>query len=125
MKKSFFLLWGVIAAVLIFFWFYFPALSRYRDLKIKQDEIERELKALDQKIQALQQERRLLKEDKEYIEKVIRNELGLVRPGEVLYKFVEEPEKPAAQISVTSPLAGPEQSPAEKGPYKKLKPAGR
>ena len=90
MKKIYIFTWGVLAAVLIFFWFYFPTLSHYRDLKVQQEEIEREIKGLEIKIQALAEERDLLKNDSEYLEKVIRDELGLVRPGEVIYKFVPD-----------------------------------
>ncbi len=93
MKKNFFIIWIGVGVLLIFFWIYFPTLSRYRDLKIEEDRITRELTDLDTKIQALQAERNLLKNDVEYLEKVIRRELGLVKPGEMIYRLVPEEKK--------------------------------
>ena len=71
-----------------------PGISKYRDLKIKQDQIESEIKTLDEKLKSVREERDLLKNDVQYLEKVIRDELGLVKPGEVVYKFVPEQAKP-------------------------------
>jgi len=78
------------AVLLALIWFYFPTLSKYRDLKLEEERISKELADLDVKVKALEEERHLLKNDVEYLEKVIRQELGLVKPGEVVYKFVEE-----------------------------------
>lgn len=90
MNKTFVVFWVGIFILILFFWIYFPAISHYRELKMQQDLIEKELKTLDQKIQELTEERRLLESDKSYIEKVIREQMGLVRPGEVVYKFVQD-----------------------------------
>ena len=94
MRRTFLWIWVAFAGIFIFFWAYMPTLSKYRDLKIQQEEIERKIQALDKKIQRLAEERHLLKNDKEYLEKIIRDQLGLVKPGEIVYKFVtEEPAK--------------------------------
>lgn len=50
----------------------------------------REIAILDKKITALEEERELLRNDVTYLEKVIRDELGFVGPGETVLKFVEE-----------------------------------
>ena len=84
MNKSFILLWAGVAALLIFLWIYFPGVSRYRDLKIQEESLEREVTDLNAKIKALTDERNLLKNDVVYLEKVIREELGLVKPDEVV-----------------------------------------
>lgn len=102
MRKSFLLLWVLVAGFFIFFWVYFPSLSRYHDLKTQQEEIEREIQELERKIQALTVERDLLKNDAEYLEKVIRDELGLVKPGEIIYKFVPEKKTPAPQAAAAA-----------------------
>ena len=101
MKKPFLFLWIILAGVLLFSWIYLPALSRYQDLKTRQDGIEIQTKNLQSKLKDIREERDLLKNDVGYLEKVIREELGLVRPGEIVYKFVEEkpaPPKPAAAV---------------------------
>lgn len=107
MRKSFLFLWLAIAILLLFFWIYFPSLSRYRDLKIQQEEIEQQVKTLETKIQTMAEERHLLKHDTEYLEKVIRDELGLVKPGEIVYKFVPDASSntPASSEAVANPIA--------------------
>lgn len=105
MRKSYLLFWAGIAILLGFFWIYFPTLSRYQDLKIEEERMKRELEDLDAKIKALQEERHLLKNDMEYLEKVIRRELGLVKPGEIVYKLVPEEETPAPETGTAPPPA--------------------
>ena len=105
MRKSFLLLWGGVIVLLLFFWIYFPTLSRYRELKIQQEEMERQLKDLDKKIKELAEERHLLKHDPQYLEKVIRDELGLVKPGEVVYKLVPETPVPTVTASLDQDLS--------------------
>lgn len=104
MKKPFLILWGVIGVFFIFFWVYLPSLSRWRDLKTKQEEIERQIRDLGAKIKTLKEERGLLKGDVSYLEKVIRDELGLVKPGEIVYKFVpDEAKKPPRVEALPKP----------------------
>ncbi len=127
MRKSYLLIWAGIALLIGFFWFYFPTLSRYQDLKIEEDRITRELADLDAKIKALQEERHLLKNDMEYLEKVIRRELGLVKPGEIVYKLVPEeeaktPEKEKLQESPASPKTEPPPVPSANPPSSDSKP---
>ena len=96
MRKPFAAFSAAAALLLVFSWVYLPTLTRYRDLKLQEDEIERQVRQLEGKIADLREERDLLKNDKEYLEKVIRDQLGLVKPGETVYKFVpEEPPPPA------------------------------
>lgn len=45
---------------------------------------------LEQENQSLLEEIRRLRSDKEYIESVARSELGLIKDGEILYRFVRE-----------------------------------
>jgi len=59
-----------------------------------------ELKRLEAEIQKLQQQQELLikelalaKHDLPYLERVARKELGLIQPGEIEYRFIEEEKK--------------------------------
>ena len=93
MKKSI-IFWGIDLLLLVgFFWIYFPVLSHYRDLKLEEEHTSKELEELDTKIEGLREQRELLEKDVEFLEKTIREELGLVKPGEVVYKFVPEEVK--------------------------------
>lgn len=99
MRKSFLLLWVVTAGLLLFSWAYLPSLSRYHDLKVRLEEMDRQIRDLETKIKDIREERNLLKGDVKYLEKVIRDELGLVKPGEIVYKFVTE-KAPSVEVQM-------------------------
>lgn len=90
MSRTVKLILFLFAAVLLFSWLYLPSLTRYRDLKLKQEELDKQIEKLTGQIADIREERDLLKNDVEYLEKVIRDELGLVKPGEIVYKFVQD-----------------------------------
>ena len=81
----------VIAAGII----YLPSFSKYLRLKRKEIELSREIKYLQGQIERLEEEEHLLKTDVTRLEEVVREELGLVKPGEIVVKVIEEetPEK--------------------------------
>ncbi|MCB9799272.1 MAG: septum formation initiator family protein [Candidatus Omnitrophica bacterium] len=91
----------------MFFWVYFPSFSRYRELKQQEEKLTADIADLDGKIQALIEERRLLQDDLDYIEKVIRDELGLVKPGEIVYKMVPQEEKPQPKTDENADAESP------------------
>lgn len=90
MKRRFVFFWIGIALLIIFAFFYLPGLSRYHELRLEEERLTRELAELDREIEVLQEEKGLLQNDLAYLEKVIREELGLVKPGETVYKLVPE-----------------------------------
>ena len=102
MRRPFILFWVLIAVLILFFWVYFPTISQYRELKFQQDDIEQQIQVLDGKILVLKEEKRRLQEDSKYLERVIRKELGLVKPGEIVYKFVTASPKPSPAGSQTA-----------------------
>ena len=115
MKKPFVLLWIFLGGILVFSWAYLPTLSKYRDLKLQQDELDKQVTKLTQDVEEVHQERDLLKNDVEYLEKVIRDEMGLVKPGEIVYKFVQDKPQTEASPKVSetpSPAASVSASPA-------------
>lgn len=77
-----------IAIFLVLCWIYLPSISRYRELKSEEDKINKRIQEIDTKIKALTEERVLLQTDIVYLEKVIREELGFVKPGEIIYELV-------------------------------------
>lgn len=69
------------------------------DSFLKSGELEREIQRLEHEIEVLEDENRLLRQqyeriqtDQAYIEDEARKKLGLVRPGEVIYRLSEEPD---------------------------------
>jgi cell division protein FtsB len=52
-----------------------------------------EIEAIEHENARLRQEIQRLRSDMSYIEKIAREELGLVRPGELVFEFVEPEER--------------------------------
>lgn len=73
---------------------YLPGLTQYLKLKRTETDLTAEISRLNREIEKLKQEERLLKTDVTHLERVMREELGLVKPGETVIKVVEE-EVPA------------------------------
>ena len=102
MKKPFILFGIAFAGFFLFSWTYLPALSKYHDLKLQQDELDEQIEKFEREVRATREERDLLKNDPEYLEKVIRDEMGLVKPGEIIYKFVQDQPEPLADETLDS-----------------------
>jgi len=85
---------GAIACGLLFL--FFPALSKYLELKRSEEKLSAEVRNLEKKIQDLEKENYLILHDAEHLEQVIREELKLVKPGEMVYKLVSEEVKTAS-----------------------------
>lgn len=86
----------VLSAAILTFVVY---LITSRDSFKKSGELEQEIQRLQHEISVLEDENRLLRQKKDrletdpaYIEDEARKKLGLVRPGEVVYRLSEEPE---------------------------------
>ncbi len=69
---------------------YLPGATKYLKLKRKEVELTNEITRLNSEIKQLKQEEHLLKTDVTRLEQVVREELGLVKPGEIVVKVVEE-----------------------------------
>jgi len=63
------------------------------DLRSKNEEYQKQLVTLKRENMQLIEERRLLKDDPAYLEKVAREKMGLVKEGEVVYKIVPAGEE--------------------------------
>lgn len=89
MKRIDRLFWigAIIAGVVLLF---FPTLSKYLELKRSEEKLTADVRELERKIQELEKENYLIRHDAQHLEQVIREELKLVKPGEVVYKLVPE-----------------------------------
>jgi cell division protein FtsB len=88
LKKFFAILAIALAVVLILCWIYLPSVTRYRELKSEGDRLNQKIREIDAQIKSLADERHLLQTDVAYLEKVIREELGFVKPGEIVYELI-------------------------------------
>jgi cell division protein FtsB len=69
---------------------YLPGLSKYMKLRQQEKDLAVEILRLKTQIASLKEEETLIKTDLTKLEEVIREQLGLVKPGEIIYKVVEE-----------------------------------
>ena len=76
---------AILAAVV-----YLPTTSKYLKLRWKEKELDEQITKLEKQIKMLKEEEHLLTTDPARLEEVAREELGLVKPGEIVYKAVEE-----------------------------------
>ena len=120
MKKRFVYFWIVFGFLILFAFLYLPGFSRLQELRSEEERLTRELAELDRQMRGLREEKSLLENDLTYLEKVIRDELGLVKPGEMVYKLIPEkkplPSRPpviAPSSSAAKPRAMAKQSAAE------------
>jgi cell division protein FtsB len=104
LKKFFVVLAIALAVILILCWIYLPSITRYRELKSEEERLGQKIEEIDAKIKVLADERHLLQTDVAYLEKVIREELGFVKPGEIIYELVtkKNPSNPVLVPSKTS-----------------------
>jgi len=67
-----------------------PGYIKLSSLKNENRNLTQQIKRLEQTNQELEKELNLLGEDKEHIEKIAREKLGLTKEGEIIYKIDEE-----------------------------------
>ena len=103
----------------IFFLFtlvYLPGFTKYQDLKRREVDLTNEIDRLKNVTDHLTREEDLLSGDQDYLEKVARENLGRVRPGEVVYKVVPMQEKKklveSAQENTASPATSSASAPS-------------
>ena len=64
-------------------------LPRHRALEAKREEIRRENERLRREVRALRREVAALRSDPGTVERIARDELGMVREGELIFQFSE------------------------------------
>ncbi len=77
-----YLIIGFIVAVFL------PPFAKYQELKYKNKKLEAEIISLKLETRRLAEEKRLLETDINYVEKVARDKIGVVRKGEIVMKGV-------------------------------------
>ena len=63
-----------------------------QDLRQKNLDYQNEIQVLKKKNAFLLEEKRLLEEDPEYLEKIAREKMGLIKEGEKVYRITETEE---------------------------------
>jgi cell division protein FtsB len=79
---------GLFILAVVILVVFLPSYSIMQELKDKNAEYAHRIAALEEKNKKFEEERYMLLTDREYVEKVGRETMGLVRPGETVYKIV-------------------------------------
>ncbi|MGQ9696171.1 MAG: FtsB family cell division protein [Thermodesulfobacteriota bacterium] len=86
-----YLYYGLIISSLLFFsYFYTQGLQEIYNLQKEKEKIElNNQKLRDENNRLAKQIKKIKNNDREEIEKIVREELGLIKKGEIVYKFME------------------------------------
>ena len=87
MLKNAFILFAVAFVILVLF---LPTFTRMQDVKQRDLEYQQRIADLTAENKALVEEKRRLEEDPDYLERIAREKMGLIRKGEVVYKLMPE-----------------------------------
>jgi cell division protein FtsB len=101
MIKNALMLFFICAAVLAFF---LPSYLKMQALNEKNHAYERAITELERSTVVSEEEQRRLKEDPEYLEKVAREKLGIIKEDEVIYKVLPPGQKRAPDSAETAGL---------------------
>lgn len=90
-KWMFFAIAGVVSVyLLISFLFYDIGFIKYMKMRGEYNRISEDINRLQEGNKNLREEVKLLKTDPDYIEAYAREKLGLVKEGEIIYRFEEK-----------------------------------
>jgi cell division protein FtsB len=67
-----------------------PQFGRYRELRRRESALQEEIRLEQEILRHLQEQQQRLLTDPRFVEKVAREELRYVKPGETVFKFVED-----------------------------------
>ena len=84
------LLCVVIGVPVLYASVYRPLIVRTHDLERREAELSVEVKRLEERLKELQENQARLETDARFVEKIAREELGYAKPGETIFRFVEE-----------------------------------
>lgn len=81
----------IIAVALIWAWkLFYPQIKQTRELTEKKQAIEQEINRDEEILKHLREKQQRLLNDPRFVEMIAREELGLAKPGETVFKFVDE-----------------------------------
>lgn len=67
-----------------------PQIKQYHELRRKEAAIQEDIRLEDEILQHLRDQQEKLQSDPRFVEKVAREELGYAKPGETVFRFVDE-----------------------------------
>ncbi len=70
---------------------FYPKFRQHREMQREAQRLEDEIRFDREMVQHLKTKQEKLQNDPRFLERVAREELGLAKPGETVFKFIEEP----------------------------------
>ena len=84
--------WVTIAvlAVIIILIAFVPKIKQYHDLQKVEVQKSSDVRLEQERLDQLKQQQDKLRTDPHYVERVAREEIGMAKPGEIIFKFVDD-----------------------------------
>ena len=82
-----------LIAAIIAFRFFLPKIKEQRELRAQAAAVRQNIQREAEQLRMLKLKQEKLQEDPRFIEKIAREDLGYAKPGETVFRFVDE-EKP-------------------------------
>ena len=72
---------------------FLPLIDRHKEMRIREEAVRQDIQREAEQLRMLKLKQEKLQEDPHFIEKIAREDLGYAKPGETVFRFVDE-EKP-------------------------------
>lgn len=102
---------GALILILLLTTFGERGLLHIHHLGQEYEALEKEMAAIRKENERLRQEIEALRTNREYIEAIARREFGLVKPNEVIYRFMTSSQGGRGQLIVEPPKKGVKSDP--------------
>ena len=70
--------------------FFTPKVRQLRDMSRQEEKLQQENRLQEDMLQHLKKKQERLQTDPRFVEKIAREELGLAKPGETVFKFMDD-----------------------------------
>jgi len=75
---------------------FYPKIRQHRELQRREQRLQDEIRFEEEMLQLLKSKQEQLQNDPRFLERIAREELGLAKPGETVFKFIDDPSSNAA-----------------------------
>lgn len=69
---------------------FMPLMERQRELRARREELRNDIQKAAEELRMLKLKQEKLQEDPRFIEKIAREDLGYAKPGETVFRFVDD-----------------------------------
>lgn len=85
---------AIVVLLAVIVWkLFLPQIERQKEMRAQETEVRKDIQREAEELRVLKLKQEKLQEDPRFIEKIAREDLGYAKPGETVFRFVDE-EKP-------------------------------